>query len=253
MREILKNLLKRLGLLKHYCFLRYGLKYKIKAALNPQVNFYTLSPDLLIALNSCLRKAQSLRILDGTDYLEFGLFRGFSFWYAQAAAQEMKASDMRFFGFDSFQGLPELEGIDERSGFSKGVFKAGHTLVVNFLTQYGVNWDKTFLIEGFYSDSLNDETKKQHSFRKCSICVVDSDLYESAKDVLSFVAPLLNDKSFIIFDDWNCNQSDDTQGERKAFAEFLERNPNIKSEPYGQFGNNCQAFLLEKQVSLLNS
>lgn len=249
MRETLKRLLIRFNLLKHYYFLRYGLKYQIKAVLKPEENFYTLSPHLLIALNSCLKRAQALNILGGTDYMEFGLFRGFSFWYAQAVAQDMNVLDMRYFGFDSFQGLPELTGLDENSDFSKGDFKCGRNLVEKHLNQYGVDWKKMFLVEGFYSDSLNENTKNQYRFRKCSVCVVDCDLYEAACDVLNFVAPMLNDKSFLIFDDWNCNNSDAEQGEQKAFTDFLAKNPNIKAEPYGQFGHNCQVFFLDKMSS----
>lgn len=250
LRENLKKLLIRFNLLKHYYFLRYGLKYQIKAVVfKPQDNFYTLSPHLLIALNSCLRRAQALNILEGTDFLEFGLYRGFSFWYAQAAVEDMNVLDMRYFGFDSFRGLPEIAGLDVNSDFSKGDFKCGRNLVEKYLNQYGVDWKKTFLVEGFYSDSLNENTKKQHQFRKCSVCVVDCDLYEAARDVLNFVGPMLNDKSFLIFDDWNCNNADMEQGERKAFADFLVKNPNIKAVSYGQFGHNCQVFFLDKMSS----
>ncbi len=41
----LKKLLIRFDLLQHYYFLRYGLKYKIKAAISPrEEEFCTLSP-----------------------------------------------------------------------------------------------------------------------------------------------------------------------------------------------------------------
>lgn len=246
-RTWLKNLLIRLDLLQHYYFLRYGLKYRIKAALSPkEEEFYTLSPPLLIAINSCFKKAQALNILENTDYMEFGIFRGFAFWYAQAIAKDSNVSNMRFFGFDSFQGLPKIKGLDIGSDFSKGDFKCGRELVEKRLNQFGVDWKKTFLIEGFFSDSLNDKTKQHYELRSCSICVVDCDLYEAARDTLKFVGPLLSNNSFLIFDDWNCNKADSEKGERKAFAEFLENNPNIKSEPCGQFGYNCQVFFLEK-------
>jgi O-methyltransferase len=243
LRSSLKKLLIRLNLLEHYYYLRYGLQYRIKATFTP---FCTLSPPLLIAINSCFKKAQALNILENTDYMEFGIYRGFAFWYAQAIANDSKVNNMRFFGFDSFQGLPTTKGLDLGSDFSKGSFKCGRDLVEKYLNQYGVDWKRTFLIEGFFSDSLNDKTKKQYQIRNCSICVIDCDLYEAARDSLNFVGPLLSNKSFVIFDDWNCNNADSEKGERKAFAEFLENNPSIKSEPYGQFGYNCQVFFLEK-------
>jgi hypothetical protein len=63
---------------------------------------------------------------------------------------------------------------------------------------------------------------------------------------LNFIIPLLNETCFLIFDDWNCYGANDDKGERKAFAEFLKENPNIKAESYGQFGSNCEVFLLQK-------
>jgi hypothetical protein len=46
------------------------------------------------------------------DYYEFGLYRGHSLWSAQQAADRLGISGMRFFGFDSFEGLPEIEAND---------------------------------------------------------------------------------------------------------------------------------------------
>ena len=92
-------------------------------------------------------------------------------------------------------------------------------------------------------------TQKKHRFRRCSLCVVDCDLYEAAREVLAFVGPLLNEKSFVIFDDWNCYNADPEKGERRAFAEVLQQNPAIKASSHGQFGSNCHVFFLEKALA----
>lgn len=244
LKDRIKKILVNTGIYKYYFFLRYVLKYKIKGAFSPDKNFYTLSPPLLIAINASLRKAQALNILEGTDYMEFGLFRGFSFWYAQAAAKEAGVVDVHYYGFDSFKGLPEIYDPE----FSTGDFKCGRDLVEENLNRYGVDWGKTFLIEGFYNESLNEQTQNQYNFRKCAICVIDCDLYEATKDVLNFIRPILNKTCFLIFDDWNCYDADNKSGERKAFAEFIQTNPDIKVEDYGQFGQNCQMFLLASTV-----
>jgi O-methyltransferase len=126
------------------------------------------------------------------------------------------------------------------------MFKSSRPFVEKKLNRYGVDWKRTFLVEGYYSKSLNENTKKAHRFRQCAVCVIDSDLYESARDVLNFVGPLLGEKAFIVFDDWNCYKADPERGERKAFSEFLERNPAIRTTSQGMFGTNCQVFLIEK-------
>lgn len=45
--------------------------------------------------------------------MEFGLFKGYSFWYTQRMVRELKRNSMRLFGFDSFAGLPEPQGIGD--------------------------------------------------------------------------------------------------------------------------------------------
>ena len=125
----------------------------------PEV-FYSLSPDLLVAIHSCLRRGEALDILRGSDYMEFGIYRGFAFWYAQAIACDMGVPDMRFFGFDSFHGLPEITGRDKDGDFREGWFCSGRPSVEGYLNQYGVDWKNTFLVDGFYSDTLDEHTKK---------------------------------------------------------------------------------------------
>src|SRR5579872_973682 len=44
------------------------------------------------------------------DYLEFGVYQGSSLVLAARSAAKCGLNTMRFFAFDSFQGLPEAEG-----------------------------------------------------------------------------------------------------------------------------------------------
>ena len=244
LKVVAREILKRLNLLGPY----HKVKGRIQSHFpEPAPSFYTLSPDLLVAIHSCLRRGETLGILNNSDYLEFGIYRGFAFWYSQATTRDMNIPDMRFFGFDSFTGLPEMAGRDKHGDFRKGQFRAAQKLVENNLNTFGVDWNRTFLIPGFFSDSLNEETKRKNNLHKCSLCVIDCDLYESARYALNFVSPLLHEKAFIIFDDWNCYNADPDKGERKAFSEFLSENPGMKATPYKQFGTNCQVFFIEKK------
>ena len=69
------------------------------------------------------------------DYAEFGVFKGGTFIKAIKMAQAKKLEWMRFYAFDSFQGLPEIENdLDRRfDEFKKGDFKCDLNSFKNIL------------------------------------------------------------------------------------------------------------------------
>src|SRR4051812_9121648 len=46
------------------------------------------------------------------DYLEFGVWEGSTFAHAFHQAQRNHLTSMRFYAFDSFEGLPPISGVD---------------------------------------------------------------------------------------------------------------------------------------------
>jgi len=105
-----RKLFKKVGLLE----VARSIKRKFTYVENA---FMPCNPHLLIAVNRSLRWCLERGFAEKSDYLEFGIFRGFVLWYAQALARDFGIKDMRFFGFDSFFGLPAPEGIDEGGEF----------------------------------------------------------------------------------------------------------------------------------------
>ena len=55
--------------------------------------------------------------VDG-DHLEFGVYKGYTLLHAQQSAHRADLLEMRFFGFDSFEGLPDVQGSDRKAGLS---------------------------------------------------------------------------------------------------------------------------------------
>lgn len=49
--------------------------------------------------------------LDG-DYLEFGVYKGGTFANAVRIAKGKRLAGMKFYAFDSFEGLPDIIGVD---------------------------------------------------------------------------------------------------------------------------------------------
>ena len=166
--------------------------------------------------------------IDG-DYLEFGVLKGKGFIRAFRFAKENNLNKMRFFAFDSFQGLPELKGIDAGTEeFKKGDLFCSLEDFQKNLLKNKIDLNRVKIVSGWFHETLTEETKKDLSIKKAAIIYIDCDLYESTVSVLNFITDYLTDGTIIIFDDWLAFEGSSYRGEQRAFSERLERNPNIK-------------------------
>jgi O-methyltransferase len=216
-----------------------------KLYYNLERSFTTLSPGAPDAIREALAKSCADLVGDDGDYYEFGLFRGYTFWYAQQVCRELGMTGTRFYGFDSFRGLPEVEGIDQANNqFFKGQFACSREDVARNLSKHGVDWSRTTLIEGFFSDTLTRESKRRYPFRRVNVAFIDCDLYASTCEVLDWLPDLLSDGSILLFDDWHAFGEGDELGQPRAFAEFLEKNPELRAEPFVEFADNGKGFVL---------
>lgn len=211
--------------------------------------FETATKEILPAQERCFDEAVSAGTATRGDYLEFGLFKGYSFWHAQMQARRRGLEGMRFLGFDSFAGLPAIGTIDQtrNSEFFEGQYACSKEAVTQNLDSGGVDWRRTFLIEGYFSDSLVPEVKTRYGLERAAIVLIDCDLYESTADVLRFIDDLLGDGTVLLFDDWNCFDRDDNRGQRRALREFLERKPRWRMEPFFSYGIYGQVFIVREQ------
>lgn len=197
-------------------------------------------------LSTCLEYAHLAEVRG--DYLEFGMWKGGSMIAAYHFSKRFGSmSDMRFFGFDSFEGIPSLSvNKREAKAFPPGSFSAGLAEVRRNLIDADVDMSRVELVPGWYSDTLNHETEEKFSLRAVAIVNVDCDVYESTVPVLAFVEPYLVDGSIIIFDDWYCFANREKLGEQKAFKEWLKRSPHLKATPYKEFGWDGKAFIINR-------
>ncbi|XVJ67498.1 MAG: hypothetical protein HEQ40_15495 [Lacibacter sp.] len=150
------------------------------------------------------------------DYFEFGVDDGQSFqWWVEHLIHPQS----RFFGFDSFEGLPEDWGH-----LKKGTFNRSGQLPE-------MNNERVAFVKGFFADTVPDFTVS-FQLRNKKILFLDADLYSSTVTVLHAFAPLLRKGDLLLFDEFFA-----AQHEFKAFVEFLEQYPDIKVKPVGAFGN----------------
>lgn len=207
----------------------------------------TLSPGAPAALRQAFATARRLSGDGIGDYYEFGVFRGGTLAEAEEVCRELGITTTRFWGFDSFKGLPPIEGIDETDNlFFEGQFAASKEAVVKNLSRAGVDWERTTLIEGFFSESLTEETKRSYPFRRVSVALIDCDLYSSTAEVLAWLAAYLDDGSVLLFDDWETFGDRHDVGQKKAFADFLAAHPDIEADHLLTFVPHGRGFVLRR-------
>lgn len=156
--------------------------------------------------------------IDGS-YLEFGSHEANTFRMAlNTLGQYGKPNKINhFFAFDSFQGMPEPEGIDKQKIWRAAM---NFTSEGKFLQLVRNDAHRVTTVKGFYNDSLGRFRLPRDQLP--ALVYVDCDYYSSTREVLNWIAPYLKHGTLIAFDDWDCYFGDDSRGQRLAFNEFRE-------------------------------
>jgi hypothetical protein len=180
------------------------------------------------------------------DYLEFGVYEGHTFVNAWYAARSTGQRDMRFYAFDSFEGLPDpaTSEVDAGGDFAKGQYKAGRALFERNLRRVGVDMARVSVVEGYYEQSLRDIKPRDIGLDAAAVVWIDCDLYQSAVCALDFVTDVVQDGTVLAFDDWYNFRARPDRGEQRACREWLERNPAITLVPYRDFHWAGRAFVV---------
>ncbi|WMT55533.1 MULTISPECIES: class I SAM-dependent methyltransferase [unclassified Acidiplasma] len=137
---------------------------------------------------------------EAIDYPEFGVFEGYSLrkW------SEINNNSMsRFFGFDTFTGLPEKWFGD----MNKDAFTTGGKIPE-------ISDTRITFIKGLFTDTL-DTFLKEYNRNNRMVINIDADLYSSTLFVLASLNRILANGDIIIFDDFL-----DPVGEFKAFLDY---------------------------------
>jgi O-methyltransferase len=177
------------------------------------------------------------------DYLEFGVWKGLSFAHAYHCIKR-KELNVKCYAFDSFEGLPEIKGLDKDSEFRQGDYACSLQNFKTNLRRKKVNLNQVTIIPGFFDRSLNDDLKKKLPIKKAAIIWIDCDLYESTVPVLQFIKDYLQDGTVIMLDDWFCLKGDPNKGEQKAFSEWLIKNPDITATEFHKYDWRGNSFLI---------
>jgi len=139
-------------------------------------------------------------------FLEFGVWKGDSLKFLAECRP-----DKRFYGFDTFKGLPEWWS----NGYPKGHMKLDHIPYVP---------GDVILIEGLFQDTL--ETFLEEHGESVSFLHMDADLYSSTNYVLSTLADAgrIVKGTIIEFDEVFYQDTAHTilDDEHRAYLKFME-------------------------------
>jgi hypothetical protein len=182
----------------------------------------------------------------GGDYLEFGSHQGRTFRMAWEHHRRHFDGKAHFWLFDSFEGLPEPEGIDRHPVWHAGRLAMSVEDLHRLAGQAGIPRSAYTAVKGFYSDTLTPElaARMQSDGVKAAIVFVDCDLYASTVDVLEFITPLLQQGTIVCFDDWFHYDARPDRGEQLATREWLDRHPEIELVDYHLFGWHGKSFVV---------
>ncbi len=152
------------------------------------------------------------------NYLEFGVAGGDSLtWWTENNTH----AETVFWGFDTYEGLPEQYGTYDVGKFSsEGNFP-------------NIPDDRVQFIKGLFQDTLLP-TIKDIDFSKQSVIHLDGDLYSSTIFTLSILYPYLKVGDIIIFDEFVVPLH-----EFRAFDDFVN-SFYIKLKPIGAINNYLQ-------------
>ena len=137
-------------------------------------------------------------------YLEFGVYQGESLNYFK---NKLTNENCSFFGFDTFEGIPEKWGTVEAGGYSN------HGKIPQ------IDDSRVSFIVGLFQDTTIQFIKEQWNLKeKKKIIHLDADLYSSTLYVLTQLDQILNDGDILIFDEFGYN----LLHEFKAFEDYCQ-------------------------------
>ena len=120
-------------------------------------------------------------------YIEFGVAGGHSFrWWVSQSSH----ASCRFYGFDTFEGLPEAWGTFNKSDMSASMPAIDDTRVKFF--------------KGLFQDTIPEFLRGYDQTNEMlKIIHLDADLFSSTLHALTSIAPYLRKGDILIFDEFN--------------------------------------------------
>ncbi len=149
------------------------------------------------------------------DFVEMGCYKGdTSLMLAEVVEKSVENPKKRLWIYDSFEGLPEKTGSDESilgKDFVPGALTVSKREVKERFLRAGL---KVPIIKKAWFDELTSSDMPE----KIAFAFLDGDFYESIRDSLKLVGPLMSAGGMIIVHDYN---NPALPGVKKAVDELI--------------------------------
>jgi len=160
--------------------------------------------------------------IEGT-FVECGVWKGGSIVIMVKTLQELGITDRDFYLFDTFEGMskPTKHDIAVTKEIALSTYNHKYDYIIESLDQvkkvvFATGYDKSrfHFIKGKVEDTLPKNCPD-----KISLLRLDTDWYESTKQELESLFPLLSSGGILIIDDYGV-----WRGAKKATDEYFEKN-----------------------------
>jgi len=188
------------------------------------------------------------------DYHEYGCHRVRTFRMALTEAKRHFLDHMKFWAFDSFEGLPSATSKPSHALWSTaGALTTSEDEFLRIVRQHGIYADRVRTVKGFYDRSLDAElqVRIRDQEAKIAFACIDCDLYESAVPVFSFIEPLIQEGTVIYIDDLFVGyKGSPAKGVARAFLEFQSKSrfKFVRHMDVGWWGRSYIAYLHPAEV-----
>lgn len=186
-------------------------------------DFYTSRRDYMKRFNLYQYVSHKFALdINSFDYIEFGVAGGHSFrWWVSNSSNK----DCRYFGFDTFEGLPESWGTFNKSDMASSIPV--------------IDDERVKFFKGLFQDTVPGFLREYRQTEgKMKIIHLDADLFSSTLYALTSMAPYLRKGDLLIFDEFNVPNH-----EFLAFRMFTE-SYYIKTSLIGAVNNYLQVGLI---------
>ena len=186
------------------------------------------------------------------DYIEFGVAHGHSLRAADIAIRTSSSKEMgvarinrNLYGFDTFERFISGSDIDAHPTWNGTAFNIAYDKVRRrFRGKHNVH-----LIQ-LDANSLvsNDSVVPANKFgieSMAAVILFDMDLYSPTRSALFWSRQLIQQGTFLIFDEFFSFSGDSKKGESKAVQDFLLAYPEIFLRDFAHYGSGGKVFVVD--------